>query len=96
MDRTFARAIIPRLVMMAWGVASRRTMATVIMAMAMVVMMHCQMNVSAMGMSRRLALHLVDVWHGNSPQEQLGGHQQEEEKTHDHVSLTSLATERQS
>jgi len=96
MDRNFAREIIPRLMMMARGVASRRTMATVIMAMALVVMMRCQMDVSAMGMSRRLARHLVDVWHGNSPQEQLGGHQQNEEKTHYSESLTSLATQRQS
>lgn len=56
-----------RLVMMAWGITSRRTMASVIMVMAMVVMMNCQMNVRTVGMSRRLALRLVDVWHRNSP-----------------------------
>jgi len=96
MDRAFARAIIPRLVMMAWGMASRRTVGTIIMAMAMVMTMRCQMNMSAMGMPRRFSLCLVDVWHGNSPQEQLGSHQQEEETTHDPPSLTSRAMQRQS
>ena len=86
--------IAPRL-MIAVAMASRNAIASVVMAMVMVVvafmtgeMQTGEMDMRPTRMPRSLGMHLMRMRDRNSAEKQMSGHEQDKEQTHDSTSLS--------